>query len=148
MLIIKKCSLSYSSSACGLFSRQSSKLSFHLSTQVYYLLGQTEEERKAFFGGSNKGDCIVRLPPRALGCHKRWKGLFFCDIWSNPNPPFCLLDPLTNKHCRVWSFMINLWIDSRTSEKYTILLLPKGKGLKINLVWRFCHFFCNWRNKI
>ena len=33
-------------------------------------------------------------------------------------PLLCiLLDPLTNKHCRTWSPMINLWIDSRTYEK-------------------------------
>ena len=28
-----------------------------------------------------------------------------------------LLGPLTNKHCRTWSSMINLWIDSRTYQK-------------------------------
>ena len=35
------------------------------------------------------------------------------------NLPFlCFsLDPLTNKHCRTWSSIINLWIDFRTSQK-------------------------------
>ena len=28
-----------------------------------------------------------------------------------------LLDPLTNKHYRTWSSLINLWIDSRTCQK-------------------------------
>ena len=46
-----------------------SKLSFQLSVLVFYPLGQIEEERKAFYGGWWKGDHIVRLPPRALGCH-------------------------------------------------------------------------------
>ena len=33
-------------------------------------------------------------------------------------PLLCfLLDPLTNKHCRAWSSMINLWIDFRTYQK-------------------------------
>ena len=33
-------------------------------------------------------------------------------------PLLCfLLDPLTNKHWRTWSSMINLWIDSRTCQK-------------------------------
>ena len=33
-------------------------------------------------------------------------------------PLLCfLLDSLTNKHCRTWSSMINLWIDSRTCQK-------------------------------
>ena len=53
------------------FSKQVSNFSFQLSVQVYSLLGQTEEERKAFFGGFKKGGRIVRLPQRALGCHKR-----------------------------------------------------------------------------
>ena len=52
-----------------------------------------------------------------LGCQKRWKSLSFCKIWNNPPPPSFLLDPLTNKHCRTWSSMIHLWIDSRTYQK-------------------------------
>ena len=40
----------------------------------------------------------------------------------------CLLDPLTNKHCRAWSSMINLWIDSRTCQKYSILLSPRQRS--------------------
>ena len=37
----------------------------------------------------------------------------------------CLLDPLTNKHCRAWSSMINLWIHYRVCQKYRILLLAR-----------------------
>ena len=44
------------------------------------LLGQTEGERKAFLGGSKKGSHFGKLPPRALGCHKRRKNLSFCEI--------------------------------------------------------------------
>ena len=44
------------------------------------LVDQTEGERKAFLGGSKKGSDIVRLPPIALGCHKRRKNLSFCEI--------------------------------------------------------------------
>ena len=43
-------------------------------------LDQTEGERNAFLGGSKKGSHIVRLTPRALGCHKRRKNLSFCEI--------------------------------------------------------------------
>ena len=33
-------------------------------------------------------------------------------------PLLCFLsDPFTNKHCRTWSSIINLWIDSRTYQK-------------------------------
>ena len=64
----------------GNFQNKSVKLSFQLSVQAYSLLGQTEEERKAFFRGYKKGGRIVRLPARAFGCHKRGKSLSFCEI--------------------------------------------------------------------
>ena len=47
----------------------------------------TKGERKAFLGESKKGTHVVRLPPRAHGCHKRRKNLSFCETWSNPAPP-------------------------------------------------------------
>ena len=54
------------------FPKQISKLSFQLSFQIYSLLAQTVEERKAFFGRRvQKGDHILRLSPRALGCCER-----------------------------------------------------------------------------
>ena len=36
--------------------------------------------------------------------------------------PCFVLDPLTNKHCRTWSSVINLWIDSRACQKERILM--------------------------
>ena len=66
---------------------------FQLSVQVYSLLGQTDGERKAFFKGCKKGGHIVRLPPGAPGCHKRWKSLFFCEIWNNPTLPLFFIRP-------------------------------------------------------
>ena len=53
------------------FSEQISKLSFQLSFQIYSLLAQTEGERNTFFGECKKGDHIMKLSPRALGCHER-----------------------------------------------------------------------------
>ena len=38
-----------------------------------------------------------------------------------------LLDTLTNKHCRTWSSMINLWIDSRNCQKQRILLSARQR---------------------
>ena len=40
----------------------------------------------------------------------------------------CLLDSLTNKHCRAWSFMKKLWIDSRTCQKKRILLTARQRS--------------------
>ena len=43
-------------------------------------------------------------------------------------PLLCfLLDPLTNRHCRTWSSMINLWRDSRTCQKWRILLSARPR---------------------
>ena len=70
------------------FSKQISKIAFHLSVQIYYLLTQAKEEKKAFFGG-----CIVIFPPRALCCHKRWKSLSFCEIWNRPTSSLLVIRP-------------------------------------------------------
>ena len=35
--------------------------------------------------------CEVTL--RALGCHKRWKSLFFCGVLNNPTSPLLLVRP-------------------------------------------------------
>ena len=96
------------------FSKQISKLSFQLSVQLYSHLGQTEGKKRVFSGRCKRGH-IVRLPPRALGYHKRWRSLSFCEIIL---PLLCfLIDPFAKKHCRTWSSMRNLWILSRTSQK-------------------------------
>ena len=42
----------------GQFSKQINKFSFQLSVQVYSLLGQSEGEKKAFFGGRKKGETL------------------------------------------------------------------------------------------
>ena len=42
---------------------------------------------------------------------------------------FCsLLDPLTNEHCKTWSSLINLWIDSKTYQKLRIPLLARQRS--------------------
>ena len=33
----------------------------------------------------------VALWDYSLGCHKRWKSLSFCEIWSNSTPPLLLI---------------------------------------------------------
>ena len=100
------------------FPKQISKLSFQLSSQIYSVLAQTERERKAFFGRvQEKGDHIVRLSSSSqehLVVIRYEKASPFVKFGITL-PILCLLlDPLTNKHCRIWSSMINLWIDSKT----------------------------------
>ena len=109
-------------------SEQVSKVSFQLSFQVCSLLGQSEGERKASFGGCKKEGNIVRLVSRTVGCHKRWKVSPFFEIWNHLITPFLFLEPLTNKHIKTWSSMINLWVGCRTCQKQRTLLLARQKS--------------------
>ena len=110
-----------------------------MSRYILFLVNPKRRGRP--FGRVNErwGGRIVRLPPRALGCYKRWKSLSFCELWNNPIPPLLLIRPysilsllccllVTNKYCRTWSSMINLWINSRTYQKYRILLSSRKKS--------------------
>ena len=98
------------------FSKQISKLSFQLNFQIFSLLAETEEERKTFYDRFQEGGTTLRDYPQE----------HLVDIRDEEVSPFVkseiilpllcfLLDPVTNKHYRTWSSMINLWIDSRTS---------------------------------
>ena len=49
-------------------------------------------------------------------------------LWNLKWSLCCLLDPLTNKHCRARSSMVDLWIDSRTSQNCRILLSARQKS--------------------
>ena len=81
-------------------------------------LAKNEEERKAFFGGCKKEGIIVIRDEKVRPFVKFEKiVLLLC----------CLLDLFTNKHCSAWSSMIILWIDSRTCQKYRILLSAKQR---------------------
>ena len=66
-----------------------------LSIYLCSLLGQSEREWKALFGGCKKWGHMMRLPPRAFGSHKRWKVTPFVKF-EVIFPLLCfLLDPLT-----------------------------------------------------
>ena len=79
-------------------------LSFQLSVQVCSLLGQNEGERKACFEGCKKEGYIVKLPPRALGCHKRWKVSPFVKFEIVLPLLWLSLDPFRNKtRLLLWS---------------------------------------------
>ena len=73
-------------------------------------------EEEGFFRRVQKGGHIVRLMPKALGCHDCHDHEMILPLL------YFLLDPFTNKYCRTWSSMINLWIDSRTCQKERIVL--------------------------
>ena len=86
------------------------------------------KEKEDHFGGCKKGGHIVRLPRRALVCRKRWEKMCPFVKFEIILPPLCcLLDAHTNKHCRAWTSMINLWIDSRTFQKYRTLFSARQR---------------------
>ena len=124
-------SSSYSYSACGNrrehpsnFQNKSVNSPFNWVSRYILFLPKLKGEKRPFLEGFKKGDHIARL---SLVWYKRWKSLSFCEIW-NMLPVLCfLLDPLTNKHSRTWSSMINLWIDSKSKESSC----QKGQGLII-----------------
>ena len=77
-----------------------------VSRYILFLPKLKGKERPFLDGGCKKGDHIVRLSPRALGCHERWKSPSFCEIWNNPTPPlFFYQAPLqisTARHGVLW----------------------------------------------
>ena len=116
----------------GNFQKQISKLPFQLSVQVYSLLGQTEGERKVFSGGcKKKGAALWDYPQEHFVVIRNEKVYPFVKFEIIVPFLCCLLDPLKNKHDRTWSSMINWWIDSRTCQKYRILLSARQRSNKL-----------------
>ena len=92
----------------GKLVKQISKLIFQMRVHVYSLFGKKEGGRKAFFIGEAGGvRCGVSLPQRALSCYKRLKKSLFVKFEMIQLLLCPLLGPLTNKHSRVWSFMMD-----------------------------------------
>ena len=91
-------------------------------------LDKLKKRERPFLEGVKRGGHIVRLPPRALGCIKYEKVSPFVKFEKILLLFCCLLDSLTYKHCRAWSSMINCWIDSRTCQKYKILLSARQRS--------------------
>ena len=77
-------------------------------------------KEKPFLEGCNneaKGDKITTLQDYNLVDIRHEKVFPFVKFEIILSLLCFLLDPLTIKHCRTWSSMINLWIDSRTCQK-------------------------------
>ena len=74
---------------------KTNKLYFQLSVQIFFFLSNLKRRWRPFLEGARNGGGVVHweIIPRALGCLKRWKSLFFCKIWSNPTPLLFLTRP-------------------------------------------------------
>ena len=131
-----------------------------MSVEVYSLPGHIEGERNAFFlRGARRGVTLWDYPKEHLVVIRDEKVSPFVKF-EIILPFLCfLVDSLTNKHCITWSSTTNLWIDSRTSQKWRILLSARQSSSiypepsKENVLWEYwpCftwNFFMIWLHKI
>ena len=97
-----------------------------VSRYILFLPKLKGKERPFLKGCNNqaKGDHIARLK---LGWYKTWKVSPFGKFEIILPLLSFLLDPLPNKHCRTWSSMINLWINSMTCQKKIIFLSTRPR---------------------
>ena len=107
------------------FSKQISKLLFQMNVQVYFFIGHTEGQTKAFFRRLKEG-----APHREIA--SRSPSLLYVSPFVKLEiiPPLrcCLLDPVTNKYSRAWSSEICGQIPGPIKR---ILLFHLGKCLII-----------------
>ena len=110
------------------FSKQISKLSFRVSGYILFL--PKLKGKGLSWKGARRGTTLWDYPQEHLVVIRDEKVSPFVKF-EIILPLLCfLLDPLTNKHCRAWSSMINLWIDSRTCQKKKSCC-QQGQGLII-----------------
>ena len=83
---------------------------------------------RSFSEGARKGAALWDYPQEHLVVIKDEKVYPFVKFEIILPLLCCLLDSLTNKHCRAWSSMINLWIDPRTCQKCRILLSARQRS--------------------
>ena len=100
----------------GNFQNKSVSSSFSSVSRYVLFLAKVKGRGRPFWR-VQEGGRIVRLPPRAFGCHKRWKVSTFVKFKIILLLLCFSLYLLTNKHSRTWGSLINLWIDSRICQK-------------------------------
>ena len=92
----------------------------HLSVQfpdIFFSYPNWKEEKDLFWKGARKGTKLWDYPQKNLVVIQYEKVSPFVKFEIILSILCFLLGPLTNKHCRTWSSIINLWIDSRTYQK-------------------------------
>ena len=116
-----------------------------MSSQKYSLLAQIEAflspsvkwKGRPFLKECKKGDTLQDYHLVDIR-HEKVSPFMKFEIILPPLLCF-LLDPLTKKHCRTWSSMINLWMDSRTWFNYNYLDLSEENVFR-NM--RLSHLSC------
>ena len=88
-----------------------------VSRNIHFLAKLNGTGRSFLFGGSKKGAILWDYPQEHLVVIRDENFFSFVKFEIILALLCYLLDPLTNKHCRTWSLVINLLIDSRTFQK-------------------------------
>ena len=102
----------------GNFQNKSISSAFNWVSRYILLLANLRGRGRPFLEGPRRGGGTLWDYPQEPLFIIRYEKFFPFVKFEIILPLLCfLLDPLTNKHCRTWSSMINLWIDSRTYQK-------------------------------
>ena len=104
------------------FQNKSVSSPFNWVCRYILLLAKLKEKGKPFLEGARSGVTLWDYPQEHLVTIRDENVSPFVKFEIILSLLWLLLDPLTNKHCRTCSSMINLWIDSRTCQKWRILL--------------------------
>ena len=89
---------------------------FNWVSRYILFLPKLKGRGRPFLKGARKGTALWDYPQENI-CDKTLKSLFCVKFEIILPLLYFLLDPLTNKHYRTWSSMINLWIYSSTCQK-------------------------------
>ena len=101
----------------GNYQNKSVSSPFNWVSRYILFLAKLKGRGRPFLEGARRGITLWDYPQEHLVVIRDEKVSPFVKF-EIILPLLCfLLDPLTNKHCRTWSSMINLWIDSRTYQK-------------------------------
>ena len=96
-------------------------LSSNWVSRCILFLAKLQRRGRPFLEGTRRETALWDYPQEHLVVIRDEKVCLFVKFEIILSLLCCLLDLLTNKHCRK-SFMINLCIDSRTCQSYRILL--------------------------
>ena len=102
--------------------------SVRVSRYIFFLV-KLKGRGRHFLDGAKRGATLWYYTQEHLVFIRDEKVSLFVkfEIILTPFPLF-LFNPLTDNHCRTWSSMIILWIDSRTRQKYRMLLSTRKRS--------------------
>ena len=101
----------------GNFQKKSVSSAFNWVSRYILFLAELKGRGRPFLEGPRKRAILWDYPQEHLVVIRDEKISTFVQF-EKILPLLCfLLDPFTNKHCKTWSPMINLWIDSRAYQK-------------------------------